>query len=154
MDSVLGANATGELISNSKRSIKSGGERTGGDDSHRTYVRWPQELCMIGPEHRRVKYDDLTHVQWVASVTAMAAKETNPAVQVNMVRFLSALHHDVFDYSFVAAKGALCLILCVIEENKVSWDNLPAIQALRENYIGKSQEVRTTKNVEENLNCR
>ena len=60
----------------------------------------------------------------------MAAEETNPAVQVNMFKFLSALHQDVCDYSFIAAKGALCLILCQIDENKVSWDNLPGIQAL------------------------
>lgn len=69
---------------------------------------WPQKLCFISPEWRSVKYEDLTHSQWVASVTAIADEETNQAVQTNMFKFLSSLDQDVYDYNFVAAKGAFC----------------------------------------------
>ena len=84
----------------------------------------------------------------------MAAEEPNPAIQINMFKFLSSLHQDVCGYSFVAAKGAFCLILCQIEENKVFWGHLPAIQALRGNYICRSQVVRTTPDVEQTRNTR
>ena len=48
------ANCSGEL-NMGKRSVKSGRERTGGDDARCIYVKWPQEACFIGPERKRVR---------------------------------------------------------------------------------------------------
>lgn len=42
-----------------------------------------------------------------------------------MFKFLTSLHKVVCDSSFIAAKGAYCLILSQIEENKVFGDDLP-----------------------------
>lgn len=70
----------GELNTYSKHFVKSVLDHTCRDDSCRTYDRWPQELCFIGPEWCCIKYNDMTHSQWVADVTAIAAEETNLVV--------------------------------------------------------------------------
>ena len=55
-----------------------------------------------------------------------------------MFLYLSALLRDVCDFSFKSALGCHALILSMIEERQVTWDDLPAIQALRENYSYRS----------------
>ena len=123
--------------SSSRLSLKSGRERTAGSDQKRIYVKWPQEACFIGPDRRRVKYNDLTQSQWTAGLTAIAAEEPNPAFQRNMLQYLAALHQDVVDFSFNVALGSHAIILSYLEEGRVTWDDLPLIQALRESYSYK-----------------
>ena len=74
-------------------------------DHQRIYVRWPQEACFIGPNRRRVKYDQLTQSQWTAGLTTLAAEEPNPVIQKNMFLYLSALLRDVCDFSVKSALG-------------------------------------------------
>ena len=142
-----GDGSSGDLnIINHKRSVKSGRDRTGADDSRRVYVKWPQEACFIGPERRRVKYDDLTHPQWVLGLITIASEEVNPRIQSNMFKYLASLQQDVCDFGFQPSKGAHSLILSYIEEGKASWDDLPMIQALRESCTLRSQSVKASTN--------
>ena len=131
--------------SSSRLSLKSGRERTAGSDHKRIYVKWPQEACFIGPDWRRVKYDDLTQSQWTAGLTAIAAEEPNPVIQRNMLQYLAALHQDVVDFSFNVALGSHAIILTYLEEGRVTWDDLPLIQALRESYSYRSQASASSK---------
>ena len=124
-----------------KRSVKSGRERTGGDDARRIYVKWPQEACFIGPERKRVRYDELDHPQWVSGIITIASEEPNAHIQSNMFKYLASLNQDVCDFGFEASKGAHSLILSHIEEGKATWDDLLMIQALRESYTYRSQSV-------------
>ena len=134
------ANCSGDF-NLGKRSVKSGRERTGGDDARRIYVKWPQEACFIGPERKRVRYDELDHPQWVSGIITIASEEQNTQVQSNMFKYLASLNQDVVDFGFQASKGAHSLILSHIEEGKATWDDLPMIQALRESYTYRSQSV-------------
>lgn len=141
----IGDGSTGDLNNiNSKRSVRSGRDRTGVDDSRRIYVKWPQEACYIGADRSRVKYDDLTHPQWISGLITIASEECNPKVQINMFKYLSSLQQDVCDFGFLPSKGAHSLILSYIEEGKASWDDLPMIQALRESYTLRSQSVKAS----------
>lgn len=144
-EAAIGDGSTGEFHDiNSKRSVRSGRDRTGVDDSRRIYVKWPQEACFIGPDRSRVKYDDLTHPQWISGLITIASEECNPKIQGNMFKYLAALQQDVCDFGFLPSKGAHSLILSYIEEGKTSWDDLPMIQALRESYTLRSQSVRAS----------
>ena len=134
-------NISGEL-NMAKRSVKSGRERTGGDDARCVYVKWPQEACYIGPEKKRVRFDELTHPQWVSGLISIASEESNAHIQSNMFKYLASLNQDVCDFGFEPSKGAHSLILSYIEEYKASWDDLPMIQPLRESYTYRSQSVK------------
>ena len=70
----------------------------------------------IGPDRKRVRYDELSQAQWTAGLTAIAAEESNVAVQKNMLAYLATLLQDVCDYGFSAGRGAHALVLCFIEE--------------------------------------
>ena len=119
-------------------SVKSGRDRVGGAEHKLIYVRWPQEAIFIGPERRRVRYDDLDQTQWVAGLTAIAAQERDPLVQKNMLTYLAALFQDASDYSFRSAHGAHALILSMLEESRLTWDDLPGIQKVREDFSYRS----------------
>ena len=114
--------------------IKTGRDRVGGADHKLLYVRWPQEAVFIGPDRERVRYDELSQEQWTAGLTAIAAEEPNAAVQRNMLAYLAALLQDVCDYSFPAGRGAHALVLSYMEEGRLNWLDLSAIQKVRESY--------------------
>ena len=104
------------LLQGNKQSVKSGRERIGGSDHNRVYVKWPQEACFIGPSRIRVRYDELTQALWTAGITAIAAKENNPAVQRNMFTYLASILQDVCDFGFKSCLGAHALILSNLED--------------------------------------
>ena len=43
---------------------------------------------VIGPDRRRVSYDELTQSQLTAGLTAIAAEERDPAVHMNKFTYL------------------------------------------------------------------
>ena len=116
------------------KSIKTGRDRVGGADHKLIYVRWPQEAVFIGPDRKRVRYDELSQEQWTAGLTAIAAEEPNAAVQKNMLAYLASLLQDVCDYSFPAGRGAHALVLSFMEEGRLDWLDLSAVQKVRESY--------------------
>ena len=107
--------------------VKSARERIGGSDHKLIYVRWPQEAVFIGPERRRIMYDDLNQTQSTAGLTAIVAQERDPLVQRNMFMYLSALFQDVSDYSIQSSCGAHDLVLGMLEESRLTWYDLPGI---------------------------
>ena len=102
------------------------------------YVCWPQQCVFIGADRRRVKYEELTQSQWTAGLTTMAAQETNPLIQRNMLTFIASLLQDVCDVGFAVGRGALALILVMMEESRLSWLDLVAFQEVRDKYCYRS----------------
>ena len=100
--------------------IKSGRERVGNLEHSNVYVCWPQQCVFIGADRRRVRYEELTQSQWTAGLTTMAAHETNPQIQRNMFTFIASLLQDVCDVGFAVGRGALALILVMMEESRLS----------------------------------
>ena len=39
------------------------------NDTRSVYVKWPQEVCFIGPDRRWFTYDKLTYPQWSTGIT-------------------------------------------------------------------------------------
>ena len=82
--------------------LKTGRDRIGGANHRLIYVKWPQDDVCIGPDRKRVRYDELSQGQWTAGLTAIAAEEPNVAVQKNMLTYLVSLLQDLCNYSFPA----------------------------------------------------
>ena len=74
----------------------------------------------------------MTQSQWTAGLTTIAAEEPNLVIQKNMLSYLTTLLQEVCDFGFKSTMGCHALILSLIEERQVMWDDLPAIQTLRE----------------------
>ena len=74
----------------------------------------------------------------IAGLTTMAAQETNPQIQRNMFSFISSLLQDVCDVGFAVGKGALALILVMMEESRLSWLDMTAVQEVRDKYCYRS----------------
>ena len=55
------------------------------------------------------------------------------------------LHQDVVDFGFSVALGSHSIILSYLEEGRVTWEDLPLIQALRESYSYRSQTSASSK---------
>ena len=45
------------------KTVKSGRERVGGSEHKLVNIRWPQEAVFIGPDRKRVRYDEFSQVQ-------------------------------------------------------------------------------------------
>ena len=125
-------------VSNTNANVKSGRDRVGNPEHANIYVCWPQQCVFIGADRKRVRYEDLTHPQWTAGLTTMAAQESNPLIQKNMFSFIASLLQDVCDVGFTVGKGALALILVMMEESRLSWLDLTAIQEVRDKYCYRS----------------
>lgn len=107
--------------------IKYGCDRTGEADHKRVYIKCHQEACFIGPDRRRVRYDELTQSQWTARLTTLTAGEKIPVVQRNMLTCLAFLLQDVCDYGFNPSKGSHTLVLSQLEDHILTLEDLPSI---------------------------
>ena len=123
---------------NVNTNIKSGRDRVGNPEHSNVYICWPQQCVFIGADRKRVKYEDLTQSQWTAGLTTMAAQETNPQIQRNMFLFIASLLQDICDVGFAVGRGALALILVMMEESRLSWLDLAAVQEVRDKYCYRS----------------
>ena len=95
----------------------------------------------IGPDRKRVRYDELSQGQWTASLTAIAAEEPNVAVQKNMLTYLASLLQDLCDYGFPAGGCPHALVCSFIEEGRLNWLNLSAVQKVCESYSYRAHTV-------------
>ena len=125
-------------VQNTNANVKSGRDRVGNPEHANIYVCWPQQCVFVGADRKRVKYEELTQSQWTAGLTTMAAQESNPQTQKNMFSFIASLLQDVCDVGFTVGKGALALILVMMEESRLSWLDLPAIHEVRDKYCYRS----------------
>ena len=80
----------------------------------------------------------------ITTMTTMAAQETNPQIQRNMFSFISSLLQDVCDVGFAVGRGALALILVMMDESRLSWLDLTAVQEVRDKYCYRSVVAHTS----------
>lgn len=140
------ANVLGSNGSSSNKTVKSGRDRTGGDDNCRVYVPWPQEHCYVGPDRKRVRYDDLTQAQFSTGLFKMVDVETNENTKVNMLKFFASLHQDIVDHGFIPVRGALAVCLSAIEDGRVAWHQYDTLLSLLEQYLLKAESRTTVSN--------
>ena len=92
----------------------------------------------------RVRYDELTQAQWTAGITAIVAEENNSVVKKNIFSYLASILQDVCDFGFKSCLGAHALILSILEDQLLTWEDLPSIQRVSENYSHRSQASATS----------
>ena len=110
------SNSNNTILQGSKQSLISGRDRIGGSDHSQIFVKWPQEVCFIGPSRVRVRYNELTQPKWTAGITAIAAEENNPVVQRNMFTYLASILQDTCVFGFKSCLGAHAFILSNLED--------------------------------------
>ena len=125
------ANSQGKLI-------KSGRERTGGNDAVRQYISWPQEHVFVGTMRKRVKYDDLTQPQLSAGLLAIANQERDISKKNNMISYFTRIHQDMIDFNFQSVLGANGVVFSALEEGRLSWYDLDMIFELKSRFLVNS----------------
>ena len=119
------------------RSVKTGSERVGGSVANKISIPWPHEHCHIGPERKKVLYDELNHGQWSAGLFATVALQTDQRARGNMLAYCTQLAQDAVDCGFRVAKGAHKVVLESIEDGYLTWHNFEAIDRLRRDCISR-----------------
>ena len=117
--------------------IGSGRDRTGGENTARFAIPWPNEHCLIGVDRRQVTYDQLTHPQWQAGLMNILAMERDPLFHRNMLRHITRLSQDVADCGFRVTRGAHAAVLVALEEGRVSWAEPEAIEMIRRDAVSR-----------------
>ena len=69
----------------------------GGSVANKISIPWPHEHCHIGPERKKVLYDELNHGQWSAGLFATVALETDQRARGNMLVYCTQLAQDAVD---------------------------------------------------------
>ena len=85
-------------------------------------VPWPQNIILGGSNKSRVSYDSLSMSQWVSGFTTIIRDEKDLQTKQNMLEYKAELMEDSHDFGWNAAKGAHAVLLCKMEEGRVSWD--------------------------------
>ena len=89
----------------------------------------------MGPERKRVTYDQLTQAQLSTGLLNIIDAEQNQTAKSNMIKLAAALHQDMVDHSYIPAHGALAVCLSAIEEGRVTWENYDTLLALKNQYL-------------------
>ena len=128
----------GDVNVATSKKVKSGQFRVGGEVPVTRYVWWPHDLCFVGPECRRVLYDDLSPLQWVCGYLRSILKQDSQTARNNMIAYGADLIQNALDLNWSTAKGAYKVLLCHMESTTLNWDNMAEIQALRHQYAQRN----------------
>ena len=82
---------------------------------------WPQNFILGGPNKSRVSYDSLSVFQWMSGFAQIIKEGANMATKNAMLEYLSDLMDDAQDFGWNPAKACHTVLLCHIEEGKISW---------------------------------
>ena len=113
----------------------------GGSDTYwcKKEVPWPQNHILSGTSKSRVSYDNLSMAQWVSGFCSIIKDEVNVQTKNNMLSYVADLMEDCHDFGWQSAKGAHAVVLCHMEENKVSWEETNKLDRLRRVHAQRKQ---------------
>ena len=94
-------------------------------------VPWPQNFILSGSSKSRTSYDNLSMSQWVSGFSAIIREESDPETKNQMLEYLSDIMEDSHDFGWQSAKAAHAVLLCKMEENKISWNETTKIDRVR-----------------------
>ena len=126
--------------------------QTGGSET--VYVKkevpWPHNFVLGGSEKSRISYDALSLSQWVAGFSQIIREESNTDTRNQMLDYLTDLMEDSHDFGWQAAKGSHAVLLCRMEDGKITWDETSKIDRVRRAHAqrltsGHSQNVQIKK---------
>ena len=100
-------------------------------------IPWPQNHILAGTSKSRVTYDSLSTFQWVSGFCSIIKDENNVDVKNSMLEYMSELMEDAQDFGWSSAKGAHAVLLCRMEEGKVTWKMTEKIDRIRRAHAQK-----------------
>ena len=124
-------------------------------------VAWPHNHVLGGSSKTRVSYDTLTVSQWVSGFATIIRDEKDLCVKNKMLEYLSEIMEDSHDFGWAAAKGSHAVLLCKMEEGRVTRDETHKIDRIRRAYAHRStssgqstQSHKKSGNKEHSMPCR
>ena len=94
-------------------------------------VPWPHNFILSGSSKSRTSYDSLSMSQWVSGFSSIIREESDLDTKNQMLEYLSDLMEDSHDFGWQSAKAAHAVLLCKMEENKISWNETTKIDHVR-----------------------
>ena len=84
-------------------------------------IAWPHNFVLSGNMKNRVTYDSLSLSQWVSGFATIVKDESDIETKNQMLEYLSELMEDSHDFGWSSAKGSHAVLLCRMEEGRVTW---------------------------------
>ena len=101
-------------------------------------VPWPQNHVLGGSSKNRMNYDNLTLSQWVSGFATIIRDESDLSVKNKMLEYLSDIMEDSHDFGWASAKGSHAILLCKMEEGRITWEETNKIDRVRRAYAHRS----------------
>ena len=101
-------------------------------------VSWPQNFILGGPNKGRVNYDSLSIYQWISGFCQIVKEELNSDTKIAMLDCISDLMDDAQDFGWNPAKASHAVLLCRMEEGKVTWQDMAKIDRIRRSHAQRS----------------
>ena len=124
-------------------------------------VAWPHNHVLGGSSKNRVSYDTLTVSQWVSGFATIIRDEKDLNTKNKMLEYLSEIMEDSHDFGWAAAKGSHAVLLCKMEEGRITWDETHKINRVRRAYAHRStsshqntQSNKKSANKDHSMPCR
>ena len=114
-------------------------------------VAWPHNHVLGGSSKNRVTYDNLTISQWVSGFATIIRDENDLATKNKMLEYLSEIMEDSHDFGWSAAKGSHAVLLCKMEEGRITWDETHKIDRVRRAYAHRSTSSSQASHVNKKL---
>ena len=101
-------------------------------------IAWPHNFVLSGNTRNRVTYDSLSLSQWVSGFATIIRDENDVEVKNRMLEYLSELMEDSHDFGWASAKVSHAVLLCRMEEGRVTWKEIHKIDQVRRAYAHRS----------------
>ena len=101
-------------------------------------IAWPHNFVLSGNMKNRVTYDNLSLSQWVSGFATIIKDENDVETKNKMLEYLSELMEDSHDFGWSSAKGSHAVLLCRMEEGRVTWKDTHKIDRVRRAYAHRS----------------
>ena len=107
---------------------------------------WPQNKALSGSTRSRPSYDLLSVYQWVTGFSRIIQDQNIVELKNKMLEFLAEMMEDAQDLSWASVKAAHAVILCRMEDGKLTWDDTETIDKLRwahgqKNVVGQNSNL-------------
>ena len=119
-------------------------------------VKWPHEYVLAGSTKDRVSYNQLNITQFMAGFCQIMREESCQTTKDHMLDYIISLLDDSNDFSWQAAKASHTVLLCRMEQGKVtSWSQTDKIDRIRranaQKHLSSSQAVFSNQKFKKNV---
>ena len=96
-----------------------------------------------GASKARIPYDSLSMSQWVSGFSSIIREEQDLTIKNAMLDYLVDIMEDSHDFGWQSAKASHAVLLCKMEDNKISWLETDKIDRIRRVHAQRSQSSST-----------